>query len=165
MRRRRWIAAAGTAALLGLLAACGGAPETAEDVAAGPSPASPGAELTNRLKWSTGGEEDNLGFYVYRSESPQGPFVRVNDERIPGAGTTDRQRDYEYLDGTIASGVEYHYYVESERSDGSTAQVTPVIRAPAKFPSSADTATADSAAAEDGTSDRDDGGAAEIPDP
>ncbi len=43
------------------------------------------------LRWRTETEVDNLGFYIYHSESKDGPFVRVNDSMIPSAGNSPHE--------------------------------------------------------------------------
>ncbi len=88
--------------------------------------------LFNRLKWSTASEVDNFGFDIYRSTSEEGPFDRLQSQPIPGAGTVDEPRYYEYKDTAIDPGVEYFYYVESIPVDGIRETFSPIIRAPAK---------------------------------
>jgi hypothetical protein len=134
-----------------VLAACAGsgkqygslAPEaepTARTPAAPAQAAAPTAtpapeeSLFNRLKWSTASEVDNFGFDIYRSTSEDGPFERLTSQPIPGAGTVDEPRYYEYKDTSIDLGVEYFYYVESISVDGIREKFSPTIRAPAKGP-------------------------------
>jgi hypothetical protein len=108
-------------------------PAAAPGEAAGPA-ATPVPEEPpfNRLKWSTASEVDNFGFDIYRSTSEDGPFERLTSRPIPGAGTVDEPRYYEYRDTSIDLGVEYFYYVESISVDGIREKFSPIIRAPAK---------------------------------
>ncbi|MBN1922612.1 MAG: hypothetical protein JW892_15290, partial [Anaerolineae bacterium] len=59
-----------------------------------------------RVAWETAAELQNLGFNLYRSESPAGPWVKLNAELIgaqnPGAvfGAS-----YEWLDSEVAPGA------------------------------------------------------------
>ncbi len=62
------------------------------------------------LRWRTETEVDNLGFYIYHSESKDGPFVRVNDSMIPSAGNSPHE--YKYTDEHIESGRRHFYYIE-----------------------------------------------------
>lgn len=93
--------------------------------------------LVNRLKWSTASEVDNFGFDIYRSLSEDGPFDRITSQAIPGAGTVDEPRYYEFVDDTIEAGVDYYYYIESISVDGIRERFSPIIRAPAKHPAAA----------------------------
>lgn len=144
------------AVALVVLAACAGsgggapavtAPAVAPAAAAAQSPAptpvesppqaatpDPGEPLSNRLKWSTASEVDNFGFDIYRSTSEEGPFDRLTAQPIPGAGTVDEPRYYEYVDTAIEAGTDYFYYVESISVDGIREKFSPIIRAPAKGP-------------------------------
>ncbi len=90
--------------------------------------------LANTLKWSTASEVDNFGYDVYRSESEEGPFERITEDPIPGAGTTDEPSRYEFADSAIDPSRDYYYYVESIALDGTREIFTPVIRAKAKRP-------------------------------
>ena len=64
------------------------------------------------LFWRTESEVDNLGFDIYRSDSKDGPFVKVNTLRIPGAGTSGAPHEYEYVDKFVGEGQRYFYYIE-----------------------------------------------------
>jgi hypothetical protein len=110
-------------------AAPAAAPEQEATPAAAPASDEP---PFNRLKWSTASEVDNFGFDIYRSTSEEGPFERLTSQPIPGGGTVDEPRYYEYKDTTIDPGVEYFYYVESISVDGIREKFSPIIRAPAK---------------------------------
>ena len=118
------------------LAACAGSGGSGPAVAVPePAPAAtpvPDGPPFNRLKWSTASEVDNFGFDIYRSTSEEGPFERLTSRPIPGAGTVDEPRYYEYRDTSIDLGVEYFYYVESISVDGVREKFSPIIRAPAK---------------------------------
>ncbi|MBM3242524.1 T9SS type A sorting domain-containing protein [Candidatus Poribacteria bacterium] len=65
------------------------------------------------LRWITESETNNLGFEVYRAESKDGPFKKINPHRIAGAGTTASQHKYEYIDDTAVAGNQYFYYIEN----------------------------------------------------
>lgn len=104
-----------------------------DDAAAKPaSDAESTAVLENVIRWSTASEVENFGFDVYRADAEEGPFVRLTDEPIPGAGTTDEPQSYSYADRTIEPERAYYYYVESIALDGEREKFTPVIRAKPK---------------------------------
>lgn len=111
---------------------------------AGPSGAGSAVEpaevFENTIKWSTASEVDNFGFDVYRSESKEGPFVRINEQVIEGAGTTDEPRYYEFVDATIDPRKTYFYYVESISMSGTREQFTPIGKASPKVPGSSEPA-------------------------
>ena len=84
--------------------------------------------LTNTLKWSTASEVENFGYDVYRALGEKGPFERVTEEPVLGAGTTDLPSSYQFVDDTIEPGIAYFYYVESISLSGTRKRFTPVIR-------------------------------------
>jgi len=87
----------------------------------------------NTLKWSTASEVDNFGFDIYRAGSENGPFIRLNDSPIPGAGTSDLPTYYEYVDDTINPTLEYFYYIESISISGEREKFTPTNRVAPKI--------------------------------
>ncbi len=72
------------------------------------------------LNWSTASEEDNLGFNVYRSDTADGVYARINDELIPGHGTTLEPQNYVFGDYQIETNHTYYYKIEDVAADGST---------------------------------------------
>jgi len=89
----------------------------------------PAEPPSNRLRWSTASEIDNFGYDVYRAESEEGPFERITEDPVLGAGTTDLPSSYEYLDENIEPEQTYYYFVESISMSGVRERFTPVIRA------------------------------------
>ncbi|HOT89973.1 MAG TPA: hypothetical protein PLJ78_01310 [Anaerolineae bacterium] len=69
------------------------------------------------LRWETASETGNLGFYLRRSLSKNGEYIRISDF-IPsldeGAGAA-----YEYVDPDVTPGVTYYYKVEDVPENGS----------------------------------------------
>jgi hypothetical protein len=70
------------------------------------------------IRWITESETNNLGFNLYRAESKDGPFEKINTHIISGAGTTASQNKYEYVDETAVVGNKYFYYIEDIDFDG-----------------------------------------------
>jgi hypothetical protein len=46
------------------------------------------------LEWTTQSETENLGFYLYRSATAQGPFERITSQIISGAGNSTAAHTY-----------------------------------------------------------------------
>jgi hypothetical protein len=65
-----------------------------------------------RVHWRTESETNNLGFDIYRSESKDGPFEKVNFLMIKGAGSSGEAHEYEYVDADVEVGKRYFYYLE-----------------------------------------------------
>jgi hypothetical protein len=70
------------------------------------------------LKWVTESETNNLGFDVYRSQSLDGTFAKVNQSRIKGAGTAGTPNSYRFIDESVEVGKTYYYYLEDTSYDG-----------------------------------------------
>lgn len=97
------------------------------------------APYDKTIRWATASEVDNFGYDVYRGESADGPFTRLNAEPIAGAGTTDEPSYYTYVDQGLDPGKDYYYYVESISMHGQREIFTPIQKVAAKRP--ADSAT------------------------
>jgi hypothetical protein len=84
---------------------------------------------SNTIKWKTASEIENYGFEVYRGESPNGPFIRLTEQPIAGAGTTDEPHSYEFVDVATDPARVYYYYVESISLSSERQRITPVQEA------------------------------------
>ncbi len=89
--------------------------------------------VPNKLRWTTASEVDNFGFDVYRGDHEDGPFTRLTERPIPGAGTTDLTTHYSLEDNANDPYETYYYYVESISLTGVREQFTPIIRAEPKL--------------------------------
>lgn len=114
--------------------ACASTPPPAPEPVEPPAPEPEPEVYSNTLKWSTASEVDNFGFDVYRGDAEEGPFERLTESPIEGAGTTDLTSSYAYEDTTIDPNREYFYYVESISLQGVREDFTPIIRAKPKLP-------------------------------
>jgi len=88
------------------------------------------------LKWRTESEWGNVGFNVYRSEKQDGKFVKVNDALVPGAGSTEIPREYQFIDEEAEAGKTYFYYLEDVDIEG-VKDKSHVIKVGASFEKSA----------------------------
>jgi hypothetical protein len=109
------------------------APEAETPEAAAEEPAEEPETYDYRIRWATASEVDNFGFDVFRSESEDGPFDKLNDRVIEGAGTSDEPQRYEFVDDTIDPHKTYYYYVESISMSGVRERFTPVGKAGPKI--------------------------------
>lgn len=79
------------------------------------------------VKWETASETSNLGFYVRRSLSAVGEYVRISGF-IPsldeGAGAL-----YTYVDSDVTPGVTYYYKVEDVPASGGLGELTAPVSA------------------------------------
>ncbi len=80
------------------------------------------ADTSPLLLWTTMSESANLGWNIYRSETPYiGNSVVLNYELIEGAGTTSNPTDYSYYDeNPTESGITYWYWLETVNYTGET---------------------------------------------
>jgi hypothetical protein len=73
------------------------------------------------LHWRTESESQNLGFNVYRGESPTGPFTKLNPTLIKGLGTSGVGREYQWADDSVDASIDaYYYYIEDVSFSGIT---------------------------------------------
>lgn len=66
------------------------------------------------IAWQTVSEIDNLGFNLYRTESPDGPPTQLHAGLIPSQVPPGSPvgAAYTWLDETAAPGVTYYYWLE-----------------------------------------------------
>lgn len=88
--------------------------------------------LANTPRWTTASEVENFGYDVFRGDLEAGPFTKLTESPLAGAGTTDETKKYEFRDDTIDPCKDYWYYVESISTTGVREKFTPVFKAPAK---------------------------------
>ena len=88
------------------------------------------------VEWTTESEVDLAGFNLYRSESPDGPYVKVNTALIPGASDPLLGGRYAYTDTNVVAGHTYYYKLEDVELDGTTTLHGPIeVVAEASSPS------------------------------
>jgi hypothetical protein len=87
-----------------------------------------GSQLT--VLWATESELDIIGFNLYRAESADGDYVKVNDSLIPPAADPFIGGEHRYVDGNVTWGVTYYYKLETIDRYGNTKLTEPIaIRA------------------------------------
>jgi hypothetical protein len=85
------------------------------------------------VQWSTESELDIIGFNLYRSDSPDGAFVKINDSLIPPAPDPSIGGEHSYVDRNVTWGVIYYYKLETVDRYGNT-RLTEPIEIPAGWP-------------------------------
>jgi hypothetical protein len=79
------------------------------------------------LRWTTHSETENLGFYVYRSETASGLRKRLNERMIAGAITSQTRHDYAFKDEDIKDQRAYFYWLTDVAVNGATVTHGPVM--------------------------------------
>ncbi len=87
-----------------------------------PEPAPPGEGPL--LKWSVMHEDVIHGYAIYRSESENGPFVRINPQLVPSKKRADSASSYQWRDTSGKRGDVYWYYVGILNNDGTKEALT-----------------------------------------
>ena len=64
------------------------------------------------LTWKTVMELDNVGFFLWRSNSTDGPYTRIVDNLIPAEGLGIMGAEYSYEDMHVEQGTTYWYKLE-----------------------------------------------------
>jgi len=65
------------------------------------------------ITWTTVQEINSLGFGIYRSETPAGKYLKINEVQIPSLSPGSLiGADYLWIDRTIQPGVRYRYQLE-----------------------------------------------------
>ncbi len=70
------------------------------------------------LEWTTASEIDNAGFNLYRAESENGEYVKINDELITARGSSTEGASYEFADDGLQNRNTYYYKLEDVDFDG-----------------------------------------------
>ena len=91
--------------------------------------ASPGAKKIT-LKWTTESEIDNAGFNLYRSESENGGYVKINPALIPAQGSPTSGAAYNYIDNDVQNRKTYYYKLEDIDLNGVSTLHGPVSATP-----------------------------------
>ena len=78
------------------------------------------------VEWTTESEVDVAGFNLYRSESPDGPYVKVNTALVPGASDPLLGGKYVYTDTNVVAGQTYYYKLEDVELGGATTMHGPI---------------------------------------
>ena len=78
------------------------------------------------VRWTTDSEIDNAGFNIYRSLDPDGGYIKINSDLIPGLGSSAMGKEYEFRDNDVTDGLTYYYKLEDVEFDGASTMHGPV---------------------------------------
>lgn len=81
---------------------------------------STGTSASVTVEWSTASELNTAGFNLYRGESPDGPFEKINTELIPASTDPLVGGSYAYTDTNVIAGHTYFYRLEDVETSGRT---------------------------------------------
>jgi hypothetical protein len=82
------------------------------------------------LVWSTASEIDNAGFNLYRSETEEGNYIKINDSLIPAQGSSTQGASYEFVDREVKNRKTYYYKLEDIDLNGESTMHGPVSATP-----------------------------------
>jgi hypothetical protein len=82
------------------------------------------------INWATESEIDNAGFNIYRSESEDGKYVKINAKLIPAKGSPVKGALYEFVDGGVKNTKTYYYKLEDVDLKGTSTLHGPVSATP-----------------------------------
>ncbi|MCX5887217.1 MAG: hypothetical protein NT096_15120 [Proteobacteria bacterium] len=82
------------------------------------------------LEWVTESEIDNAGFNLYRAESEDGEYVKINPSLIPAKGSPTQGATYQFIDDDVKNHRTYYYKLEDVDLNGTNTMHGPVSAEP-----------------------------------
>ena len=82
------------------------------------------------LNWATETEIDNAGFNIYRSESEDGEYVKINSELIPAKGSETQGAKHVFTDNIAKNRKTYFYKLEDIDLNGTSTMHGPKSATP-----------------------------------
>jgi hypothetical protein len=73
---------------------------------------------TVTVEWSTASELNTAGFNLYRGDTQDGPFTRINAELIPASPDPLIGGSYVFTDTAVVAGRTYYYQLEDVETSG-----------------------------------------------
>ena len=67
---------------------------------------------------------------IFRSESEDGDYIKINDSLIPAKGTSTQGASYEYVDTNVKNRKTYYYKLEDIDINGVSTFHAPVSAKP-----------------------------------
>lgn len=72
------------------------------------------------IQWVTASEINNAGFNLYRSESENGEYIKINGPFIPAKGISTQGASYEFTDTDVRNRKTYWYRLEDIDLNGTS---------------------------------------------
>ena len=83
-----------------------------------------------RVTWETVSEVGNIGFNLWRGDSPSAPDTQLNSALIPSQAPGSSQGFiYTFDDANVVSGMTYYYWLETVDTQGGVSRFGPVSAA------------------------------------
>ncbi len=82
------------------------------------------------IQWTTESEIDNAGFNLYRSQTENGNYSKINTSLIPAQGSTTQGANYEFTDTNVQNRKTYYYKLEDIDLTGKSKMHGPVSATP-----------------------------------
>jgi len=82
------------------------------------------------IAWATESEIDNAGFNIYRADSEQGEYVKINAALIPAEGSATGGASYAFADTAVKNGKMYYYKLEDIDLNGTATMHGPKSATP-----------------------------------
>ena len=82
------------------------------------------------IAWATESEINNAGFNLFRSESEDGQYTKINNSLIPAKGSSTQGTSYEFIDTNVQNRQTYYYKLEDIDNNGISTFHGPVKATP-----------------------------------
>jgi len=82
------------------------------------------------VAWTTESEISNAGFNIYRAESPDGEYIKLNSALIAAQGSATGVASYEFVDNSVQNRKTYYYKLEDIDLNGTATMHGPVSATP-----------------------------------
>ncbi|GEM_PF-5271973 len=88
--------------------------------------ANPAVKGGVNLTWQTSTESDNVGFNVWRANTVNGTYTKINKTLIAAKGDAFTGASYGFVDTTAAKGTTYYYKIENMERAGTSVFYSPI---------------------------------------
>jgi hypothetical protein len=82
------------------------------------------------VTWTTESEIDNAGFNIYRAESVNSKFTKINKALIPAKGSATQKAAYDFMDNAVQNRKTYYYRLEDIDINGTSTFHGPISARP-----------------------------------